>query len=190
MSSGKTKTRKNRRNKQPQARKTKITKQAAPENPAWDEIAKYPMVLYITLGRGVIIGFLGGGSDTLVRIYAPACVQEAPPSNVIFLPLFPVEHFMDLSRSCIFSTSPVPVILAKGYLGYYEQFAKGNYRMQPVVINAGIDTPEGAHKVSGVPEVEQPEAMEELTEGPPPAETASVEETLKKVLAGDMVTVS
>jgi len=165
MNSGKTKKNKGKR-KQPQARK-KAAQVEQEKIPTWEEIAQYPPILFTTLGRGVIIGLIGGASESAVRIYAPAAVQEAPPSNVLFLPLFPIESFMDLRQSCIFSSSPIPPILLKGYLGYFEQFAKGSYRMNPVVINAAIDAPEGAHEVSGVPEA--PPNSDPLQAVPEPA---------------------
>jgi hypothetical protein len=113
-----------------------------------------------------------------VRIYAPAAIQEAPPSNVLFLPLFPIESFMDLRQACIFSSSPIPPILLKGYLGYFEEFAKGSYRMNPVVISAGIDAPNGEHLMSGVPELEteEPPAGDPLQTSPVPAPEETVTE--------------
>jgi hypothetical protein len=180
MSLGKTKKKKQFRNKKQQqgSQKKKALPPPETEIPTWDQIAKYPPVLFNTLGRGVIIGFLGGANDTMVRIYAPAAIQEAPPSNILFLPIFPVEHFMDLRQACIFSSSPIPKILAEGYLGYFEQFAKGNYRMKPVVINGAIDAPEGAHTVEDSPSTPSPEApktdpLQAVPEEPAPEETAS-----------------
>lgn len=174
MSSGKTKKNKGKR-KQPQARK-KAAQVEQEKIPTWEEIAQYPPVLFTTLGRGVIIGFIGGASESAVRVYAPAAIQEAPPSNVLFLPLFPIESFMDLRQACIFSSSPIPPILLKGYLGYFEQFAKGSYRMNPVVISAGIDAPEGEHIVSGVPEDPTEEPLPDPLQAVPEPAPETVED--------------
>ena len=153
MNSGKTNRRKAQRNSRPRAERfKKAAQQNEVKPPTWEEVAKYPLVMYNTLGRGIIIGLFGGTNESIVRVYAPACILEVPPSNISFLPLFPVEHFMDLRQACIFSSSPIPVILAQGYLGYFEQFCKGSYKLQPVVINAAIDAPEGVHTIPGKPE--------------------------------------
>ena len=76
--------------------------------------------------------------------------------NISFTPMLGIERFMDLRQSVIFATAPVTEILAKGYLGYFEQFAAGSYKMKPVIVNAGIDTPKGPHIVSTEEPVDVP----------------------------------
>lgn len=61
-----------------------------------------------------------------------------PPANVVFLPVAFVEQYLDLSLATMFGVSPTPDIVAKGYIGYFEQFVQGSYRMQPVVTSAAI----------------------------------------------------
>jgi hypothetical protein len=124
----------------------------------WEDVAKFTPMVFHTLGRGLVIGFVEGMNDLLIRVHAPACIQEMPASNAIlppriaFVPLFGVGRFMDLRQSVVFATMPVPKIFLEGYLGYFEQFAKGSYNMKPVVVSAGIDAPEGVHTVDIPPE--------------------------------------
>lgn len=136
--------------KSPQTKNTPSVPPYQPKEYTWEDIAKFTPMNFHTLGRGLIIGFVEGMNDHLIRVHAPACIQEMPASKIAFVPLFGVEHFLDLRQNVVFATSPIPKIFLEGYLGYFEQFAKGSYSMKPVVVDAGIDAPEGVHTVTAI----------------------------------------
>lgn len=159
------------------AKATRPDKVAPPptESLTWEAVAKFPLAMYHTLGRGLIIGFVEGMNDHLVRIHAPACIQELGPVNIAYVPMFGVEAFMDLRQDVVFATAPVPKLLAEGYLGYFAEFVKGSYKTKPVIVNAGIDTEKGPHVVSTETPPETPtETPEAPVEAAPeaPAEAA------------------
>ena len=142
-----------------------------PKENTWEDVAKVPLAMFHTMGRGLIIGFIEGMNDSLIRIHAPAFIQELGPVNLAYVPMLGVERFMDLRQRVVFATMPVPALLAQGYLGYFEQFKKGSYRIKPVVVNAGIDAPEGLHTVPKADEGPAPQAEVAEPVAEPPAET-------------------
>ena len=73
-----------------------------------------------------------------VRLWAPAWVNKPAAGNIIFLPLFPVEMYLDLYWAMTLGSNPVPDLLMEGYTGYLAEFIKGNYRMKPMIISAEI----------------------------------------------------
>jgi len=129
------------------AQTEEATPAVAPKDHSWEDIAKFAPMMSLTIGGGTVIGFVEGLNAQLIRMYAPAVIKEMAMSRIAFVPLFGVERFMDLRQSVIFATMPIPKIFLEGYLGYFEQFAKGSYQMKPVVVSAGIDTPGGIHTI-------------------------------------------
>ena len=66
-------------------------------------------------------------------------IGQPVPSKVIFLPVAFCEEYIELFWTTMFGTSPPPSIVAQGYESYLEQFIKGSYNMQPLLMNAGVD---------------------------------------------------
>jgi hypothetical protein len=143
MSYGKTK----KNAKQPKARRGRPPKYVATETSFdWNKIQTLPLVMLQT-PRGPIMGYRGNTSPTTVRLWAPAVVTQATPTNVVYLPVFPAETYVDFYTSMLVGTCPVPAVLAEGYKGYFKEFIKGSYRTSPIVMTAGVDAPSGEHVV-------------------------------------------
>jgi hypothetical protein len=121
--------------------------------PPWDEIRKKQLLMFQT-PRGPMMGRYDRAANTAgskldaVRLYAPAMVTFVPPSNVVFLPIAFVEHHLDLYLTAIIGTNIPPAIVAQGYDGYFENFIKGGYAMQPVVMRAKIEGEEHTVELS------------------------------------------
>lgn len=105
--------------------------------PEWHNLAKLPVRMYQT-PRGPLMGLFEKEIPRGVRLWAPAWVNQPAASNVIFLPIFPVEMYLDLYWAMTLGSNPVPDLLMEGYTGYLGEFIKGSYKMNPVIISAGI----------------------------------------------------
>lgn len=138
-----------------------------------EKARKLPLTMFHTL-KGPVMGHAKPGGRQYVRVWAPAALHMPSPSNVLFLPVAFCEEYIDLSLATLFGIGTVPEIVAQGYDGFFENFLKGNYRMQPVAMRAGIEgdthsveDPEGegddvpAHGQTSLQEVPEGEDGEE-----------------------------
>ena len=115
----------------------------------WDEVRNLPVLMFQTL-KGPMMGHVeavNAKRDT-IRVYAPAMVTFMPPSNVVYLPVAFVEHHLDLFPTNVLGTNSVSDLIIQGYVGFFENFIKGGYNMQPVVMRAQIDGPEAKIELS------------------------------------------
>ncbi len=114
-----------------------------------EKAQKLPLAMFHTL-KGPVVGHAKPGGTRAVRIWAPAVLSMPTPANVLYLPVTFCEEFIDLQYGLVWAMSPVPEIVAKGYEGFFKNFAEGNYRMQPLVMNAG--TPGEEHTQALTPQ--------------------------------------
>lgn len=128
-------------------KRSNAAKPKTPKTPPWDKIAKFPIRLYQT-AKSPIMGLFERNVTRGVRLWAPAWVNQPGPSNVIYMPIFPVETYLDLYTGLLIGESPAPEIVLRGYAGYIAEFIKGSYKMNPVVVSAGIDAPNGVHGIN------------------------------------------
>jgi hypothetical protein len=97
-----------------------------------------PVGLFHTL-KGPLIGKVAKKDATRVRVFAPAMLGQPVPSKVIFLPIAFCEEYIELFWTTMFGASPPPNIVVQGYKSFFDQFVKGAYNMQPLLMNAGVD---------------------------------------------------
>lgn len=123
----------------------------------WDALIEKASIGMYQTPRGPLMGLVGKVTTKSVQLYAPAWVNQPTNANVIFLPVFPVEEYMLLYQTMLIGENPVPHIVEQGYRGYVQEFIKGSYKMNPVVISAGNNAKE-------------PHSIEDKTEKPPALE--------------------
>ena len=104
----------------------------------WAALSALPVHMYQTV-KGPLMGIFECRTNNGVRLWAPAWVSQPAASNIIFLPIFPIESYFDLSYGMVLGTHPVPEIIERGYRGYLQEFIKGSYKMNPVIVSGGID---------------------------------------------------
>lgn len=107
--------------------------------------------------RGPLVGLCEREVSKGVRLWAPAWVNQPGPANVIYLPVFPCETYIDLHWAMVIGENPMPEIIERGYRGYVEHFAKDAYKMNPVIISAGIEGEPHMHS-------EEPKEEKEILE--------------------------
>lgn len=101
--------------------------------------------------RGPIMGLFEREVKHGVRLWAPAWVNQPGPANVIYLPVFPCETYLDLYGGMIIGENGVPEIIEAGYRGFLGEFIKGSYNMKPVVTSAGIEADPHIHQAPPPP---------------------------------------
>lgn len=110
----------------------------------WDDIRKFPLVLFHTAGAPPLIGRLEKETTKGVKIWAPANLVLPSLTSVVYLPIAFVDKYIELLWAGIRGTHPIDPIIATGYESFFDQFIQNAYRMQPIGMSAGVDVPGGA----------------------------------------------
>lgn len=142
----------------------------------WEAREKLKIGLFHTL-TGPIIGRVGKQTKGRVTVFAPARLQLVSPTKVLYHPIAFVDEQIDLVFSGFLGESPVPAVIAEGYLGYFKEFAKGGFLMMPIVISAGVDASEAGMKAM---QHDMPGATPEGAVPSPPPSSAPFEEEEKE----------
>jgi hypothetical protein len=119
-------------------RKKKIRRPAKSTSPDWGKIQGYPVEMYNLASLGPVMGLREGVVPGGVRLWAPAMVRQGGPANVIYMPILFVETYFDLRMHFVAGTNPVPRIIEQGYRSYVQEFIKGSYQMDAVVVPASV----------------------------------------------------
>lgn len=121
-------------------KKKKKLRQETPQLPDWERIRQLPVEMYNLASLGPVIGHREAKIKSTIRLWAPAMLRIAPPTNVIYMPVAFVETYFDLNMSFVAGTNPPPDIIVRGYRRYVEEFIKGAYNMTPVALQAEVPT--------------------------------------------------
>lgn len=107
--------------------------------PNLEKQRQMPLVIFQSV-RGPIIGRAQTLNARTTRLYAPAHVGSPAPGKVMFMPLLFCEEYIDINvdAAAFFGTHPVPDVIAQGYESYFNEFNAGSYKMQPLLVEAGV----------------------------------------------------